>query len=646
MRPALDLYKLGTRMFSADALEQLARYGTREELGWNELEGLFRDPERTSFPPHWELSHLLSAAVLHCVIDFGDASLRSSAGALRIALPHPDLAAALGDTRLRLFAFQIPLYLGDAELFERLCLALDSPEDVEWVARVDALRADALVSDGAAAFDAWWTALNEPFAESGVEPWEFESPAPTADATVFERIHAPAVAGCEIPPDQQPLVSVIVPAYCPDRSFVNTVESLSRQSWSNLEIIIVDDASPRGGEVIAEAAALDPRVQLITLERNSGAYHARNTGLIQATGEFVTVLDADDQAHPRRIERQIAPLLADPELMATASHAIRLYSDGSLITFGATALRRNASSLLFRRQAALDALGLYDRVYKAADTEYILRMQLRFGKRSVKHMRDALGLIQLTSGSLSRGDFRNGWWSGRRVAYRHQYFTWHQLELQSPDADFSVTVRAEGDEPGIHDDSGPRRFTAPRTFLKLPELDRLDLAFLADWSRQVEKPRGWAGMLSGLAAAGDDRADDAGAAEPGAADPIGLLHGVDQRVTAASRQFVLSRATWQLVESGRASWISWDQPVRIGTLVVASADYLVLLPSDACNDIVVDRLVVLSDDPPSGGESGRAWLDERCVRTFGVEPEWVRPSELAAALGAKRALEPTPDREV
>lgn len=629
IRSSLELYKFGTRMWSPDALEQLARYGTREELGWTELNEFF-STQSGEFPRRWDLSYLMSAAVLSCVIDFNEAQLRSSARALRLALSHPDLRTSLADNRLRIFAFQIAQFAGDDELFELLCAAMPSPEDVEWVARVDALRIRAFEGDADADNDrssdiaTWWDALNEPFVRDGVEPWEFDIEPGDTNDTVFARMHAPIVHDCAVPRDEQPLVSVIVPAYNPDRSFVNTIESLVRQSWHRLEILIIDDASPRGADIIAEAAALDDRVRLITLEQNGGAYHARNTGIGLATGAFVTVLDADDQSHSRRIERQMAPLLADDSLVATASQAIRVYSDGSLITFGATALRRNASSLLFRREQVLAALGTYDEVYKAADTEYILRMQLRFGRSSVRHMDDVLSLIQLTGGSLSRGDFLHGWWSGRRVAYRHQYFTWHKLALRSPEANFAVAP------------NGARAFTAPATFLKQPEPKRLQVAMLADWGKSVEKTHGWAAGLRALSSSDTDT-------------PTGLLHGVHPRASQAGREFILSRGMWDLVEDGVATWISWDQDTEIDTLIVPDPEYLVLLPFAAASNLRVRRVVIMVDSALRYtrripyGIPGPQWIAERCERVFGVSPDWLPATpSIAVALGGEtaRVLEP------
>lgn len=627
LRPPLALYKFGMRLLSPDALEQLARTGTREELGWAELRASFSE-RQSAYPAHWDLPRIVTAAILHCIIDFNDASVHSSASALRRALGHRDLELALRDHRVRLFAFQIALYANDDALFAGLSAAMPAPDDVEWVARTDRLRASAfsgVPGEGPdpAALDTWWEALNEPFVAAGLEPWVLDRAAIAAGGSAYDAMHAPEVGACATPVAEQPLVTVIVPTYNPDAGLLNTIESLARQSWQNLEILVVDDASSTGRDVIDRAVALDPRARLIRLDQNGGAYNARNTGLTQGRGEFATVVDADDQSHPRRIELQLSPLLADDGLVATDSMAIRVYSDGSLITFGATSLRANASSLLFRRERVLQALGPYDRVYKAADTEYILRMRLRFGKKAIRHLKPPMSLIQLTAGSLSRDDFRNGWWSGRRVAYRHQYLTWHHLALPGPDADFAVA-------PG-----GSRAFTAPNAFLKRPEPERLRLAVLGDWAKNPEQPEGWSAALEALA----DQ-------QPG--EPVGLLHGIHPRRSPAERQFLLTKRMWQLVESGRATWVSWDQPTEIDLLVIADPEYLVLLPKAEAVGIRARRVVVLVESALRDGVHPHAyletaWLARQCEERLGVMPEWLPATEgIAERLAAAEATETLP----
>src|SRR5690606_28015165 len=101
-----------------------------------------------------------------------------------------------------------------------------------------------------------------------------------------------------------PLVSVIVTSWRPGPGLETAVRSLLNQSWRNLEILLIDDASPASYvPLLEQVAALDPRIRLIRLERNGGTYEARNVGLGLARGELVTGQDSDDWSHPRRIEK-------------------------------------------------------------------------------------------------------------------------------------------------------------------------------------------------------------------------------------------------------------------------------------------------------------------------------------------------------
>ena len=149
---------------------------------------------------------------------------------------------------------------------------------------------------------------------------------------MYKRQRVREATGRDIDPDDLPLVSVVVTAYRPGPWLATAIRALLDQTWSRLEVIVVDDASgPDFADEIARVAALDPRARVITRERNGGAYRARNLGLAQAKGEYLAFLDADDWCHPERIERQVLPLLADPSLVATQALAIRATEDLSLI---------------------------------------------------------------------------------------------------------------------------------------------------------------------------------------------------------------------------------------------------------------------------------------------------------------------------
>ena len=92
----------------------------------------------------------------------------------------------------------------------------------------------------------------------------------------------------------KPLVSVIVPVYKVEAYLNRCIDSILNQSYSNLEIILIDDGSPdNSGKICEEYQVADRRVKVIHQD-NSGLSGARNTGINLATGDFVTFVDSDD----------------------------------------------------------------------------------------------------------------------------------------------------------------------------------------------------------------------------------------------------------------------------------------------------------------------------------------------------------------
>ncbi|WP_404347853.1 glycosyltransferase [Sutcliffiella horikoshii] len=103
------------------------------------------------------------------------------------------------------------------------------------------------------------------------------------------------------------LVSVITPSYNAEKFISATIESVRTQTYTNWEMIIVDDCSKdETREILKEYAELDPRIKPIFLEENSGAAVARNTALKAAQGDYVAFLDSDDLWVPDKLEKQLA----------------------------------------------------------------------------------------------------------------------------------------------------------------------------------------------------------------------------------------------------------------------------------------------------------------------------------------------------
>ncbi len=90
------------------------------------------------------------------------------------------------------------------------------------------------------------------------------------------------------------LVSIIVPVYNVERYLDACLESIRRQTYKNIEIIIVEDCSTDGSLEAAKAHLVDERVRLIQHQHNGGLSAARNTGIRAALGQYTMFVDSDD----------------------------------------------------------------------------------------------------------------------------------------------------------------------------------------------------------------------------------------------------------------------------------------------------------------------------------------------------------------
>ncbi len=233
----------------------------------------------------------------------------------------------------------------------------------------------------------------------------------------------------------RPLVSVLMTAFNAAAYITSAVESILAQSYQNIELIIVDDASDDATlEVIKTLASRDQRIKYLRLPCNAGTYVAKTAGLQHAKGEFITCHDSDDWAHPSRIAKQLQPLLEDAQLIATISDWVRLQEDGLPFTRGVFPLMRlNPASPLFRKSAVLQKTGVWDLVRAGADSEFSARLKLVFGRNSVKRIRQPLTFGAHRPGSLMTSadtgytqDHKNN----SRLQYWEAWGQWHIHMLQ------------------------------------------------------------------------------------------------------------------------------------------------------------------------------------------------------------------------
>jgi glycosyltransferase involved in cell wall biosynthesis len=106
-------------------------------------------------------------------------------------------------------------------------------------------------------------------------------------------------------------ISVIIPVYNAERTILETIESVRQQTFSNFEIIVINDGSTDQTLELLQSVK-DERLKIFCYN-NSGLSVARNRGLVHATGEFIAFLDADDLWTSDKLELQLLALQQHPE---------------------------------------------------------------------------------------------------------------------------------------------------------------------------------------------------------------------------------------------------------------------------------------------------------------------------------------------
>lgn len=126
------------------------------------------------------------------------------------------------------------------------------------------------------------------------------------------------------------LISVIVPIYNVEKYINKCIDSIINQTYTNLEIILVDDGSPDNcGKICDEYAKKDNRIKVIHKE-NGGLSDARNVGIKNAKGMYITVVDSDDYIEQKYIEILYKSIKENETDIAIGSHKV-IYENGTII---------------------------------------------------------------------------------------------------------------------------------------------------------------------------------------------------------------------------------------------------------------------------------------------------------------------------
>lgn len=449
--------------------------------------------------------------------------------------------------------------------------------------------------------EAWLERFNYPFTEAGLSPVEVDDTKVSPFDGLHTSLRPSSAAG--------PLVSVILTTYNPAPSEIQTaVRSILNQTWANLEVLIVDDHSEAQSiPAIDDLAAEDSRIRVIRMPKNGGTYRARNFGIREAQGKYITGQDTDDWSHPERIEREVKALEEDDSIPGVTTSANRTDSLLVRASLGNNPHRSCEVSLMLRTETAR-RIGGYLPVRKAGDSEFRARLEQWWGGR-VRHLDEPLYIIRLSHGSLSRADFRPGWSHHARRAFWSSYTDWHEnaehaeLEIDASDSTLPCAEMAPSKIAGTE-------WARPRTF---------DVCVVADWRGSSQQQRAAFDELTAMVNMGIR---------------VAILH-LDTPWGGAENWRALSPGVQRLVTTGKVWRVLVDDEIDAQLLLVRDPAALDFGRQVRASVAVKQAMMLAHSDPSARPETFTEYDPKNAhlmaSHVFSIEPKWVVPDGQSAS---------------
>jgi glycosyltransferase involved in cell wall biosynthesis len=246
---------------------------------------------------------------------------------------------------------------------------------------------------------------------------------------MFHRVFLMSSGIIDIPGIRPPLVSVIIPAYKAAEHIVRGLESVFAQTFSDYEVIVINDGSPDTSQFLEALHPYRDRIHYLEQE-NQGPSAARNAGILVAKGEYIAFLDSDDCWFPTYLAEQLRVIEGSPRVSLVYCDALRV---GPIAGRWRTCMDASPSSgpvafeslvreqcvvltsfTVVRRQAVLDA-GLFDAAFRRSEDFDLWVRMARCGVSMAYH-RTILGEHTLREDGLSND--RDGLRQAQIAVYR------------------------------------------------------------------------------------------------------------------------------------------------------------------------------------------------------------------------------------
>jgi teichuronic acid biosynthesis glycosyltransferase TuaG len=208
--------------------------------------------------------------------------------------------------------------------------------------------------------------------------------------------------------NKTPTVSIILPVYNGENSVLKSIQSVVQQSYLDWELIVVDDASTDASvDQIRTICQYEDRIQLIQLQRNSGAAVARNTAIQHAQGRYIAFLDSDDLWLPSKLERQLTFMQQSNTAFSYTAYG-RIHESGKILTaFGVPVSIQYQDLLKTNYIGCLTAIydtQIYGKRFMPLNRQgqdYALWLDLLRSGKEAKGINEVLAYYQIRLDSLS-----------------------------------------------------------------------------------------------------------------------------------------------------------------------------------------------------------------------------------------------------
>ena len=234
------------------------------------------------------------------------------------------------------------------------------------------------------------------------------------------------------------LVSIVMPSYNTAEYITESIKSVLAQTYTNWELIIVDDCSTDNTDIIVNAFLSDTRIRYIKNDKNSGAAVSRNRALREAKGKWIAFLDSDDLWHPQKLEKQIAFMETHGYKFTYTDYRIQLngiwlpyvYTGPDIVN------KRTIKDYCYFSTITVmyerEAVGLIQIEPIRKNNDYAMWLKI-INKYSCHRLDECLSYYIKHDGSISSGS--------KWKLIRHHYILWRVAERKDPVSACVLTAR-------------------------------------------------------------------------------------------------------------------------------------------------------------------------------------------------------------